>query len=194
MNGLKKCKQCGEVKSETLFREYYGRGANKGQRTGGRFKTCKDCESMNSRYKYLNKKESRTDVEQAELDTYEKMYKMQRSLGLRPPATQAPKDKPVVSMAEQLLAKYANMEPVTTAVSNETVPVETPGELQTWLTRDLTGQDPDDLQDEFDKVETKYRPQTGLDTNLAPVYDNTYKGILDKIQDRLDEHEDEFYD
>lgn len=193
MNGLKKCKQCGEVKSETLFREYYGRGANKGQRTGGRFKTCKDCEAINNRLKYLTKKDVLTEVEQAEVDTYEKLYEVQRSLGFKPPATQGAKEKSTVSIADQMMAKYANMKPVDTGASHDMPLDEIPGILQQWLTKEFSGLEPDELRDQFDKLEAKYRPQTGLDNDLVPVYDNTYKSVLDKIEDRIDDYEDDYY-
>lgn len=188
---LKRCKQCGEIKSETLYREYYGRGENKGTRTGKRYKTCIPCESVNNRYKYLNKKDNKTADQIREVEMIEELYEAQRSLGLRPPASATKNTEGVMDSVELMLAKYRGMKPEKkeTLVSSAAVPPE----LEEWLNKQLVGE-PDDLQEAFDIVEAKYRPQIGLNDNLEPEFDNTYKKTLNEIQNRLDDYEDNFYE
>lgn len=84
---IRMCKQCGEVLHISNFRKYYNRK--------GSYTLCFNCESVNTRYKYLNSKVQRiTSIEgtpsQADLDeiaTLDSLFETLRSKGLRPPET-----------------------------------------------------------------------------------------------------------
>jgi len=69
-----------------------------------------------------------------------------------------------------------------------------PEELRTWLTAELT-REPEYYQDEvYERLREKYRPIKEIDQQtMLPVYDNTYKWVLDKILTRFDEYEDAYY-
>ena len=71
---------------------------------------------------------------------------------------------------------------------------EVPAELSRWLTESLT-EEPEYYQDEvYEQLKTKYRPKTKIDQDtMLPVYDDTYKPILDKILERFDNYEDTYY-
>lgn len=71
------CKQCGLQKDDKEFRPLYGRP--------GTYKICYDCERINSRRKYLLRKDNLTANESKELQAIEDLYARQRSMGLRPP-------------------------------------------------------------------------------------------------------------
>ena len=70
------CKQCGELKPIELFRKYYGNRR-------GYYKTCKVCEKINSREKYLRNKADLTDSESIELEKIHTLYEAQRAAGLQ---------------------------------------------------------------------------------------------------------------
>ena len=70
-----------------------------------------------------------------------------------------------------------------------------PAELSHWLTEPLT-EEPEYYQDEvYEQLKAKFRPQTKIDPDtMLPVYDDTYKLVLDKILERFDNYEDAYYD
>lgn len=188
---VKTCKQCGELKPISQFRKYYG-----GRR--GTYTMCKQCERINSREKYLVAKgESINLEEEAELDKIHKLYEYQRSMGLQPPNKQTRR----ASLAEDLdsmLSKYEDL----VAQTNDAVKVDigqdvsdVPYELLSWLTCDLD-KEPDYYLDEvYERLRDTYRPCTGIDkATMMPVYDNTYKAVLDKILDRFNDYEDSYYE
>ena len=70
-----------------------------------------------------------------------------------------------------------------------------PAELSRWLTEPLT-EEPEYYQDEvYEQLKAKFRPKTKIDPDtMLPVYDDTYKPILDSILERFDNYEDTYYD
>lgn len=179
----KTCKQCGELKPITQFRKYYG-----GRK--GTYKTCKVCERINSRVKYLNTKgDKRSDAENAELDKIHALWAAQRAIGLNPPKSRAERTASVTEDLDSMLNKYQAM-----ASSVDTTEAEAPAELLKWLHEPLT-ETPEYYQENvYEQLKDKYRPQVRIDTaTMLPVYDDTYKTVLDKIAARFDEYEDNYY-
>ena len=72
---------------------------------------------------------------------------------------------------------------------------EVPAELSRWLTEPLT-EEPEYYQDEvYEQLKAKYRPKTKIDKDtMLPIYDDTYKPVLDSILERFDDYEDKYYD
>lgn len=76
---MKTCCQCGEQKSLSEFRHYYG-----GRK--GTYRYCKTCEKIMMRKRYLDsKRDSLTDSEKEELAKIEKLYSIRESIGLEVP-------------------------------------------------------------------------------------------------------------
>ena len=163
---LKKCKQCGEVKPLAEFRKYY--------HSTGRYTKCKDCERINSREKYLNSKAKLSDKEQKELDAIHQIWHYQRLQGLTPP-----RSRDVIDL-EGMLAKFKQ--------------AELPKELNDMLHIEFD-QDPEFYYDYYDEqLAPKFRPVVGFDAETKlPIYDETYKETLNKILQRIDDYEIEFY-
>jgi hypothetical protein len=185
---VKTCKQCGELKPISLFRQYYG-----GRR--GTYKMCKDCERINSREKYLAAKgASRTEAEETELNRIHELYDCQRAVGLQPP-TKRGGNKPLTNDLNDMLAKYKNMAVQASESAQDISVADAPAELMKWLTEPLLGE-PDEYIDEvYERLVEKYRPCTGIDkATMMPVYDNKYKAILDKILERFTDYEDSYYE
>ena len=185
----KVCKQCGKLKPQDQFRKYYG-----GRK--GSYNTCKLCEKINSREKYLAGKEvagTLTDQEQAELSKIYELWEHQMTLGLRPPRFSRGKATPLFESLDDMVSKYAAR---AEAVKETIHDVATaPAELIKWLTEELT-EEPEYYQEEiYEALQKKYRPQLRIDTGtMLPVYDDTYRELLQKILSRFDEYEDSYYD
>lgn len=159
------------------FRNYYN-----GRK--GTYTICKDCERINSRAKYLERKE-RSEAEQAELEKIYKLYDAQRRCGLQPP-NHNDSMRRITDDLDSMILKYAQRESLPSK--------EAPIELTKWLTEPLH-EDPEYYFEEvYDVLNAKYRPVISVDTvTLLPTYDDTYADILDKILDRFDNYEDEYY-
>ena len=185
----KTCKQCGELKPIEQFRKYYG-----GRR--GTYTTCKTCEKINSRAKYLTNKGGKcSDAELTELAKIHELWDAQRAAGLQPPRENTGRKVPLSERLDDMIGKYKQRaEAVKEAVQAVNVP-DIPAELSRWLTEPLT-EEPEYYQDEvYEQLKTKFRPKTKIDTGtMLPVYDDTYKSILDKILERFDNYEDTYYD
>lgn len=188
----KVCKQCGELKPIEQYRKYYG-----GRK--GHYNTCKVCEKINARFKYLSNKPVRTDAEHAEIGKIEHLYAVQRAAGLQPPRKDAERNKPLVDSLDDMIAKYKPTAPThldaNWVVTGEQTPVSMPADLHLWLQCELT-EEPDYYLDEvYEELKAKYRPQLRIDTaTMQPVYDNTYKDVLDTILSRFYDYEDTYYD
>lgn len=180
------CRQCGELKpvNGDNFRPYYGNRK-------GFYRTCLTCEKINNRHKYLSRKKELTSQEEQDLDKIEALYDILRQRGLKPPASRNT-DAVVMGAVDDLLSKHTGIIEEIKA-SNPELPTDTPVELLEWLEKDLTGMDPEVLQEDIiDRLYSKYRPQTGVDSEYKPVYDDTYRDVLLKIQKKFDEYEDSF--
>lgn len=200
MNDYKQCKQCGKMLPIGKFRKYYGKRK-------GSYRMCLDCERINSREKYLSKKGKLTADEIEEFEMIHKLWKVQRANGLQPPRTNKQQQIPVVDMIDALIDDYdktANKhvtnwpegvdastatDPLSPATDEAYIPVE----LQMWREAELT-REPEYYQDEiYDMLKEKYRPVIEINQEtLMPVYDDTYKYILDEILSRFDAYEDEY--
>jgi hypothetical protein len=69
-----------------------------------------------------------------------------------------------------------------------------PDELKIWLNKKLT-KEPEYYQDVvYEKLREKYRPILEIDkSTMLPVYDDTYRFVLDAILKRFDDYEDKYY-
>jgi hypothetical protein len=182
----KVCRQCGEIKPIEQFRKYYG-----GRK--GTYNTCKFCEKINSREKYLSRKESSgtiTEAEQEELHKIHELWRHQMTLGLKPPRFAKGKSTPISESLDDLVAKYAEQANAVKEVTNEDIPAE----LAKWLVEELT-EEPEYYQEEiYEALRAKYRPQIRIDKDtMLPVYDDTYRKVLQDISARFDEYEDSYY-
>lgn len=177
------CKQCGELKPIEQFRKYYG-----GRK--GHYTTCMLCERINSRAKYLYHKEALTEAEETELAQIEKLYEVERALGMQPPRTTSSPTS-LTENVNELLEKYGPMQKAVSSLKVE----DAPQELLNWLTCPLD-QDPEYYLDSvYEGLRKKFRPYTKIDqTSMLPIYDDTYKLTLDKILERFNCYEDEYYD
>ena len=183
----KTCKQCGELKPISQYRQYYG-----GRR--GTYTMCKDCERINSREKYLTSKgDARTEAEEAELRQIHRLYECQLAVGLQPPVKQG-RRKPLTDDLDSMIRKYTAIRD-TEEAAPVTIDTAAPYELTRWLTEPLT-KDPDYYLDEvYEDLTAKYRPAKGINrSTMMPVYDDTYKDVLDRILERFNEYEDSYYD
>lgn len=169
-----KCKQCGDVLPEDMFRQYYN--------SPGRYRVCLKCEKINSRAKYLTRKgDKATKAEKDELARIEQLYEYQRLMGLKPPRRRKDVQEKLDEF-DRILQKYKE--------AANTVPVE----LQEWLSAELT-LEPEVYTDEiYDSLVKKYKPIVGLDPDTQmPVYDETHSETLAKILERFCEYEDSYY-
>lgn len=186
---VKICKQCGEIKPIEQYRKYYG-----GRK--GTYKVCKSCEKINARAKYLRAKgDSMSIEEERELDKIEQLYNMQRRAGLQPPA-KTERNKPLIDSLDDMIAKYKDMAVVESVDDATQIGLDAaPMELVKWLSEPLTA-DPDYYLDEvYEQLNDTYRPVLTINkTTLMPIYDDTYRGLLDKILDRFTAYEDEYYE
>lgn len=186
MSATKTCKQCGVIKPIEQFRKYYG-----GRK--GTYTTCKACEKINSRAKYLKSKKELSDSEVAELHAIYQLWETQRTLGYRPPRTPVKGQKPVVDTVLEMMDAYKQRTKVLEEVAEEVLTA--PPELLKWLTAELT-EDPDYyLNDVYEKLKDTYKPVLRIDEKaMMPVYDTTYAGILDKILERFYKYEEVYYE
>lgn len=182
------CRQCGEVKPVSQFRKYYG-----GRK--GTYKTCKMCEKINSRAKYLmNKGEACSDADLVELKKIHILWEAQRAAGLQPPRENAGRALPLVESLDDMINKYTQQAEELQEIIQTAKTSDVPAELSRWLTEPLTDE-PEYYQDVvYEDLRAKYRPKSKVDKNtLLPVYDDTYKTILDEILDRFYAYEDAYY-
>lgn len=182
----KVCKQCDELKPLEQYRKYYG-----GRK--GTYNTCKLCEKINSREKYLAGKESLADAEQIELNKIYELWEHQMALGLRPPRFARGRSTPLAESLDDMVDKYAARAKITASIVS--IDTQAPAELLKWLTEELT-EEPEFYQEEvYETLQKKYRPQIRIDTvSMLPVYDDTHRSLLQKILARFDEYEDNYYD
>lgn len=189
MANAKTCKQCGELKPIEQFRKYYG-----GRK--GTYTTCKTCEKINSRAKYLtNKGDKCNEVERTELAKIHALWDAQRAAGLQPPRESTGRKVPLSESLDDMISKYTQQAEVVQEVVQAVKVPDIPAELSRWLTEPLT-EEPEYYQDEvYEQLKAKFRPQTKIDPDtMLPVYDDTYKLVLDKVLERFDNYEDAYYD
>lgn len=185
----KRCKQCGEIKPIEQFRKYYG-----GRK--GHYTTCKTCEKINSRAKYLtNKGDKCSEAERTELAKIHELWDVQRAAGLQPPRENTGRKASLSKSLDDMIGKYKQQAEVVREVVQAVGDISVPAELSRWLTEPLT-EEPEYYQDEiYEQLKAKFRPKTKIDPDtMLPVYDDTYRPILDKILERFNDYEDNYYD
>lgn len=181
---VKTCKQCGKLKPIEQYRKYYG-----GRK--GTYTTCKLCEKINAREKYLRNKDSLSQVETEELNKIHKLYDAQRKAGLMPPREKQWPSTTLADSIDEMLNEFKASDG-DLSVSTDLGPA--PTELQLWLTTELT-EHPDYYIDEvYAELTSKYRPILTIEKgSMQPLYDDSYKQVLEKILDRFYEYEDAYY-
>lgn len=211
MAEVKRCVQCGLLKEEEAFRKYtYSRENN----TEGRYRVCKTCEAINTAYRrarqwmtdrHLEGDATAVVVVAGETETYrrldavikktEKLYAVLESRGLRVPQAVATKQDGEVDCLDSLLAFYKEETGKSTVA---VISADTPDELLHWLNVDKQEWkdnclSPEYLQETiYESLKAKYRPQTGVNKEtFIPVYDDTYKAVLNQILRRFDDYEEE---
>ena len=112
------------------------------------------------------------------------------------PSDAVPEKDVTVDNVDKLLQFYNldTLSKVTVATS-----VNTPEELTRWLADDFTkweelGLTPEYLQETvYESLKAKYRPQTSVNKEtFMPIYDDTYKDILNQILRRFDDFEEAY--
>lgn len=209
MANVKRCVQCGLLKDEEQFRKYT---YSKTKDTKGRYRLCRACESINSNYRraklwvaenlsdgHIHFKQDAVLREKmlGIVEQTEKLYKVLERRGLRIPAPIAIKEQEdsAFTAIDSLLTFYKDTAPLKPAV---VIPSEIPEELAAWLEADFhewkdCNISPEYLQETiYESLKAKYRPQIGVDKDTyLPIYDDTYKDILNKILRRFDDYEEE---
>lgn len=179
MSKQRRCRQCGEFRDLEEYREYYNR-------KGSRYRTCKICERFNNRYKYLMRKEQLTPEMQNEVHMIEKLYEVQKKLGLTPPDVTK---NNIADEVEDLLRKQE--EELTQLEEHREHEVEAPQELQHWLEADLEGMTELQIEQVQDDLLAKFKKQTGVEPGtFRPIYDETHKQLLNQVLERLDDYVD----
>lgn len=179
------CKQCGEIKPIEQFRRYYA-----GRK--GVYRTCKACEQINSREKYLSNKTVKgtaTGYEAEELHKIHDLWRAQVQFGLSPPRFTA--GKSALPNLDELLDKYKVSDKQISATQVGATPKP---ELLKWLEEPLV-EEPDYYLDViYEDLKEKYKPIVRIDeATLLPIHDVTYEALLNKILDRFYEYEDNYY-
>lgn len=148
-----RCKQCGKDKDKV------------------RFNICYDCERINTRRKYLQRKEKTgtiLDAEVTEMDTIFDLYDMLTKAGLHPPVVRH-RHTPVDTIGmvnKQIEVLESKADP-------------TKHGLQWWLTIDLSEYTPSELYDIHDKLARHDKDHPELIAELLERfmdYDDNYTG------------------
>lgn len=201
---LKRCKQCGMLKEETCFRPYTH---SRGKSEPSRYRICRDCESINTTYRRAREQLDKGGLSLAESsqlsETVSKILQLYRALeakGLQVPEYGVKKKKSAAETAvDKLLAFYGQQPQEQARQSTVDIPTEIdiPDDLNIWLTQDVNewienGLSPEYLQETvYESLKAKYRPQLGYDSERGlPIYDDTFKDVLNQILRRFDDYED----
>ena len=183
----KKCTQCGEIRGIEMFRHYYGNRS-------GTYRYCKICERINNREQYLQDKATREVLNDEELNTLNMIHELwsrQRVRGLIPPHTEriTSQVSTDLEIKQQLIATAALASSIEIPEVPNVIVVQ---DLLKWLTCPLT-KSPDYYNEVYDEdLRKRFRPMIKLGEDSLPVYDDTYKDILDKILVRFADYEDNY--
>ena len=203
MGQMKRCKQCGILKSIEEFRKYPYAKENS---TEGHFSTCRTCENMNSTYRRLTKIVSPDEKTLDDIAKINQVYAVLESRGLHTPRIAVPTRRDTNTLettVEEITRFYANniSHQIETVV--DTIPVtkdisNIPDDLRYWLDTPFEvwrekGLDPEYLQETvYESLKAKYRPQIGVNQKtFLPLYDNTFQIELNAILRRFDDYEEE---
>lgn len=206
MGEMKRCQQCGLLKEAESYRPYtYAK--QKG--TQGRYRICRQCEAINTQYKRAKQTVAAGCMRTADGTTIpeaydasmeliakiDKLYAALELRGLRVPCSKPVNQEPTNAAVDMLLEFYREDSRPTTTVEHtkDSIPADLAHWLDTswdeWLDGGLS---PEYLQETvYESLKAKYRPQTGIDKErLLPVYDDTYKSVLNDILKRFDDFEE----
>lgn len=105
MEIMKICKQCGLEQPVSNFRPYGG-----GRK--GIYSSCKTCEKLNGRRKYLSHKSVKTKEDENELQKLDYLYDLQRAAGLAPPIKRSSADTyiPAITLINEQIEWYKQKE------------------------------------------------------------------------------------
>lgn len=201
---LKRCKQCGMLKEETCFRPYTH---SRGKSEPSRYRICRDCESINTTYRRAREQYDAGGLPMSEscalgetIDKISRLYAALEAKGLQVPEYGVKKKKSAAETAvDKLLAFYGQQPQEQARQSTVDIPMEIdiPDDLKVWLEQDVNewnekGLSPEYLQETvYESLKAKYRPQLGYDSERGlPIYDDTFKDVLNQILKRFDDYED----
>lgn len=201
---LKRCKQCGMLKEETCFRPYTH---SRGKSEPSRYRICRDCESINTTYRRAREQYDAGGLPMSEscalgetIDKISRLYAALEAKGLQVPEYGVKKKKSAAETAvDKLLAFYGQQPQEQARQSTVDIPMEidVPDDLKVWLEQDVNewnekGLSPEYLQETvYESLKAKYRPQLGYDSERGlPIYDDTFKDVLNQILKRFDDYED----
>lgn len=201
---LKRCKQCGMLKEETCFRPYTH---SRGKSEPSRYRICRDCESINTTYRRAREQYDAGGLPMDEshalgetIDKISRLYAALEAKGLQVPEYGVKKKKSAAETAvDKLLAFYGQQPQEQARQSTVDIPMEIdiPDDLKVWLEQDVNewnekGLSPEYLQETvYESLKAKYRPQLGYDSERGlPIYDDTFKDVLNQILKRFDDYED----
>ena len=217
MADMKRCIQCGLLKNVDEFRRYtYAKEKD----TDGRYRLCKQCEATNTTYRKICKqldafkdpvtgghtftpstKETFYRLMHAR-ERIEMLYNMLSARGLRVPTKKVPEDPNagVLGTVDKLFAMYGEKPTAATVAATVVAPTsEVPDELQAWLDADPAEWQAKELSPEYlqetiyESLKAKYRPQIGVDRDTyLPIYDDTYKDVLNQILRKFDDYEEQY--
>lgn len=217
MADMKRCIQCGLLKNVDEFRRYtYAKEKD----TDGRYRLCKQCEATNTTYRKICKQldtfkdpvtgdytvSSSTKVTfyrlQHAKERIEMLYDMLSARGLRVPTKKTPEDPNagVLGTVDKLFAMYGEKPVGATVTATVVAPTsDVPDELQAWLDADPAEWQAKELSPEYlqetiyESLKAKYRPQIGVDRDTyLPIYDDTYKDVLNQILRKFDDYEEQY--
>lgn len=195
---LKRCKQCGVLKESEYFRLYtYSRINN----TAGRVSICRECESLNSKYKKLLEKLSTGVVSPTDrelLSRIQNLYTLLECKGYHTPLSRKqPQRDALFDRLDTLIKCHSIESPITSTSPTSATVEELPAELEEWLNCPFetwieSNILPEYLQETiYESLKAKYRPQIGVDKNTyLPIYDDTYRTVLNQILKRFDDYEE----
>lgn len=192
------------LKEETCFRPYTH---SRGKSEPSRYRICRDCESINTTYRRAREQLDKGGLSLAESsqlsETVSKILQLYRALeakGLQVPEYGVKKKKSAAETAvDKLLAFYGQQPQEQARQSTVDIPMEIdiPDDLKVWLEQDVNewnekGLSPEYLQETvYESLKAKYRPQLGYDSERGlPIYDDTFKDVLNRILKRFDDYED----
>lgn len=192
------------LKEETCFRPYTH---SRGKSEPSRYRICRDCESINTTYRrareQLDKGGLSIEESRALSETVSRILTLYRALeakGLQVPEYGVKKKKSAAETAvDKLLAFYGQQPQEQARQSTVDIPTEIdiPDDLKVWLEQDVNewnekGLSPEYLQETvYESLKAKYRPQLGYDSERGlPIYDDTFKDVLNRILKRFDDYED----
>lgn len=209
MHEVKKCVQCNELKDVTEFREYTHSRKNADKTEAARYRICKSCENINSRYNKAKavlvtglsgdyKEEERWWKANSEVNKIDMLYDALELRGLRTPRTGKVDKTTSIDEVDRLLDKIAQEEKVLPTVKEVAIVdvANIPTELQFWLgdVWKAENQSPEFFQETiYESLKAKYRPQIGVDKEKGIIiHDDTYKQVLNDILRNFDDYEDNY--